>query len=300
MTESTVHPQTVLFVDDSRLMRFAARKSLQNDYRVLLADGGEAAIRTLADHPDIDAIVTDLMMPDTDGFDLIRYVRDSGDRVMRTLPILAVTGSTVEGDRLRALELGADDLMTKPFLPAALKERVARLLAFEAEQAEAPVRVDVPAAPNVERSRAGLVERLAQAMALNRRHGLPLTVLHLRLANAEGIEAEHGPAQFNRVMRGLEQELVDAIRVEDTVGRTGRDHYTVVLPATPLSEARHLRVRLRRSLEARPMQVDGLDICPQLTLLLHVPKEQIAATDLLRPSALHPAENVTPLRRAEG
>ncbi len=331
MTSSTTSRDTVLFIDDSRLMRFTARKSLSGDYEVVLAEGGDAAIDALATNPAIVAVVTDLMMPDTDGFDVIRHVRGSDDERVRGLPIMAVTGSTVEGDRLRALELGADDLMTKPFRPAVLRERVARLLAGAREAAPAasivgpavgPMdkagsmnpsdagasdrsterssqrpadrsgnpggerRIDVPAAANVERSRVGFVERLRQALALHVRHDLEIALLHLRLKNAADIEADLGGGLLNALMRHLETELVEAVRAEDTVGRTGRDHYTVLLPATPLDGARRLRQRVKDALGDHPRQVRGRSVRPEIVAMIHVPKRDLDASALLvRPVA---------------
>ncbi|MBY6204121.1 response regulator [Halomonas denitrificans] len=356
MTRSTKTTRdTVLFIDDSRLMRFTARKSLAGDYEVVLAEGGDDAIRALADNPAITAVVTDLMMPETDGFDVIRHVRASEDDRIRALPIMAVTGSTVEGDRLRALELGADDLMTKPFRPSALRDRVARLLAGaqddapaasvvgpippvsgsstadaggepvdgpderfalpsagtggaspggpagrEAGEGSGPRRIDVPAAANVERSRVGFVERLRQALALHVRHDLDIALLHLRLRNAAAIEAEMGGAMLNALMRHLEAELVEAVRAEDTVGRTGRDHYTVLLPATPLDGARRLRQRVKDALGDRPRQVRGRSVRPEIVAMIHVPKRDLDASALLVRPCAGPQGGRRPAGRDEG
>lgn len=335
MTASTTTRDTVLFIDDSRLMRFTARKSLAGDYEVVLAEGGDAAIQALAENPAITAVVTDLMMPETDGFDVIRHIRGSDDDRIRAMPIMAVTGSTVEGDRLRALELGADDLMTKPFRPAVLRERVARLIAGARDaDAEASVvgpvvdsagdgpkapdagggpfdrpperpagpslqptgerRIDVPAAPNVERSRVGFVERLRQALALHVRHDLDLALLHLRLQNASAIEADMGGAMLNALMRHLEAELVEAVRAEDTVGRTGHDHYTVLLPATPLDGARRLRQRVTDALGNHPRQVRGRSVRPEIVAMIHVPKRDLDASALL----VHPRAGASSPHRA--
>lgn len=286
MSETERAPGTILFIDDSRLMRFTAKKSLSGAFEVVLADGGEAAIEAVDGDPAIVAVVTDLMMPDVDGFDVIRHVRASDDPRIRALPIMAVTGSTVEGDRLRALELGADDLMTKPFRPAVLLDRVRRMLAQAAEEAAQaqPVvtdEVEVPAAPNVVDSRVGFVGRLRQAMSMHARQGLPLAVLHVRLGNAAVIEQRLDRNGLNAVMRQVERVLVRVVRVEDTVGRTGVDHCSLLLPATPIEGARILRRRIRSAVGEQRFQVRGLDVPVELELLLHVPKASLDPDALL-------------------
>lgn len=73
-----------------------------------------------------DAIVLDLMLPGMDGLHVCQALR--GDRLTATVPIIMLTARGEEADRIRGLELGADDYLTKPFSPKELVARVAALL----------------------------------------------------------------------------------------------------------------------------------------------------------------------------
>ena len=94
-----------------------------------------------------DLIVLDVMLPDVDGFELCRQIRQSP--VLARTPVLFLTARSDEVDRVLGLEIGGDDYMTKPFSPRELIARVKAHLRREEMDAEPPVGGDrsVPAGP---------------------------------------------------------------------------------------------------------------------------------------------------------
>jgi two-component system KDP operon response regulator KdpE len=111
----------VLVVDDEPQIRRALRRVLAgHGYEVALAEGGEAALDVLATGG-ADAVVLDLMMPDMDGFEVLRRVR-----AWSAVPIVVLSARGEEDDKVAALDLGADDYLTKPF---GIRELLARLRA---------------------------------------------------------------------------------------------------------------------------------------------------------------------------
>ncbi len=111
----------VLVVDDEPQIRRALRAALAgHGYQVELAEGGEAALGALAARPP-DVLVLDLVMPGMDGFAVLREVR-----LWSRLPIVVLSARDREGDKVAALDLGADDYLTKPF---GMGELLARLRA---------------------------------------------------------------------------------------------------------------------------------------------------------------------------
>jgi two-component system response regulator MprA len=113
----------VLVVDDERAVRDSLKRALELEgYAVGLAvDGGEALEKVESEPP--DAVILDVLMPGTDGLEVSRTLRRSGNRV----PVLMLTARTEVGDRVAGLDAGADDYLTKPF---ALEELLARLRAL--------------------------------------------------------------------------------------------------------------------------------------------------------------------------
>ena len=98
---------------------------------VLAAADGRQALRLLFDHRP-DAVVLDLGLPDLDGFEVLRRVRDLADA-----PVLVLTARGLEADKLEGFGLGADDYVTKPFSNA---ELVARLHAVLRRAGPTPAR----------------------------------------------------------------------------------------------------------------------------------------------------------------
>ena len=114
----------VLVVDDEKLIVKGIRFSLEQDgMEVECAYDGEEALRML-DQTYIDLIITDLMMPQMDGFDLTKELRESGYQ----LPILVVTAKDTFPDKLKGFKLGIDDYMVKPIDVNELQLRVEALL----------------------------------------------------------------------------------------------------------------------------------------------------------------------------
>jgi two-component system KDP operon response regulator KdpE len=113
----------ILIVEDERRMARFIRLNLEHDgFQALDAERGQAAVeRVRADLPDL--ILLDVMLPDIDGFEVLRRVREISD-----VPVIMLTAKGEEDDRVRGLELGADDYVAKPFSPRELVSRVRAVL----------------------------------------------------------------------------------------------------------------------------------------------------------------------------
>ena len=117
---------TVLVVEDERKLRNLVRSYLERaGFTVLSTDSGAEAI-TMATSAAPDLVVLDLGLPDVPGETVARELRATS--VTGTTPILMLTAKSAEEDRIRGLELGADDYVTKPFSPRELVLRVQAIL----------------------------------------------------------------------------------------------------------------------------------------------------------------------------
>jgi len=130
----------VLIVDDEpRMIRFI-RLNLEHDgYDVIEANDGQSALDELRDDlPDL--ILLDVMMPGLDGFETLEMMRD-----VSSVPVIMLTAKGDVEDRVRGLELGADDYISKPFSPAELSSRVKAVLRrteMPGETLHEPIEVD--------------------------------------------------------------------------------------------------------------------------------------------------------------
>jgi len=114
---------TVLIVEDDRNMRLLTSARLKDFYSVCTACDGEEALN-IVHKGGIDLIVSDIMMPNMDGYELLKIIRSEGFKT----PFLFLTAKETSGDMEKGFDLGTDDYMTKPFSSDELLWRVKALL----------------------------------------------------------------------------------------------------------------------------------------------------------------------------
>lgn len=121
---NTVTKTTILVVDDSRTVRAGLSKILKRDFEVIEAVDGEDGWAKLQEIPNIKLVVSDIMMPNLDGYGLICRIRASDSEWQKKLPIIVVTSAEDEVFRERAHACGANNFIVKPARAADLLERV--------------------------------------------------------------------------------------------------------------------------------------------------------------------------------
>lgn len=123
MPDDAFKNRMILVVDDEERMARFIRLNLEHDgFQVIEAYKGAQAIQKLRESmPDL--ILLDIMLPDLDGFEVLKMIRETS-----SIPIIMLTAKGEEEDRVKGLELGADDYITKPFSPRELVGRVKAVL----------------------------------------------------------------------------------------------------------------------------------------------------------------------------
>jgi DNA-binding response OmpR family regulator len=125
--------KSILVVDDEDTIREVIRRYLERDgFAVREAADGYAALEAIQDGPP-DLIVLDLMLPGVDGLSITQQIRER-----HRIPIIMLTAKGETSDRIRGLDLGADDYMAKPFSPQELVSRVKAVLRRSSEAAPLP------------------------------------------------------------------------------------------------------------------------------------------------------------------
>lgn len=277
----------ILFVDDSKLIRLAARKMLADRFDLELAENAAAALTTLARDPTIQVLFCDLNMPGDSGYDLLGKLRGSSEPRLRELPVIIVTGTDQhERERQKALESGATDFISKPFRASELlaratahashKEAVRRIHCLQQQQ-----HIDPATGLG---TRHYCKQRLAQAISFARRHGQALTLMHLHLAGMTKLMRELGEPFSHHAMEKVGAVLKGVIREEDTVFRTGTSTFCFMLPATDAAGAEILRERFTPDLEALGIRPDGMALDVQCRFSIQEPPldGSMDAEDILR------------------
>ena len=114
----------IIVADDEELIRRLVSDFLVNEgYEPLQADDGDVALRLFEENPDTALLILDIMMPNMDGWEVCRRIREKSD-----VPIIMLTARSQEYDQLTAFEAGADDYVTKPCSLSVLMKRVGALL----------------------------------------------------------------------------------------------------------------------------------------------------------------------------
>ena len=118
--------QKILVIEDEQDIQTLLEYNLQQSgYEVVLCENGEDGLWLAIEHKP-DLILLDWMLPLLSGIELLRQLRNRADT--REIPVIMMTARGEEGDRLRGLDGGADDYVTKPFSPAELVARVRAIL----------------------------------------------------------------------------------------------------------------------------------------------------------------------------
>ena len=112
-TDEVFRGKRIMIVDDDVRNVFALTSVLEaSGMEVLYAENGRDGIEMLWEHPEVDLVLMDIMMPEMDGYETIRAIR--ADERFEQLPIISLTAKAMRGDREKSIAVGASDYITKP------------------------------------------------------------------------------------------------------------------------------------------------------------------------------------------
>lgn len=219
MAEPNVPRERVLVVEDEPNIREIINFNLENwGFEVIQAEDGETAL-AMAEEYSPDLILLDLMLPKMDGIEVCRRLK-SGFWTSR-IPVIMLTAKKEVKDKVRGMEVGADDYITKPFSREELEARVKMVLSRTRSQRDRNPLTSLPGQIAVQ----GHVERL---LADN----IPFALLYLDLDNFKGYNDYYGHSRGDEVIKLLADVIVDVVAQRgsrgDYVGHIGGDDYTVV------------------------------------------------------------------------
>lgn len=247
----------VLIIDDSRLVRIAAARMFGNDFDVLLAVDGADGWDIIQRDPDIEVVFTDLVMPEMDGFELLEAVRTSKNEMISSLPVIVATGAdNPEVAKQKAFALGATDFITKPFDATQMKARARSYAQYRKANKQLKEQTTLDLLTGLMNAK-GLYQQLEKEISFVSRHNSSLTVMSIEIDSFKDLFIRIGRSGAETIINKVAGVLVEAVRKEDTVARTGVANFAVTMPLTPSENALELADRICQTVEAFKAKLDG-------------------------------------------
>ncbi len=209
----------ILIVDDDPLIRRVIIQSLdRNTYELLEAESGTVGVNMALQHrPDL--IILDIIMPGLDGFEVIHILRRHP--LTQNIPIIMLTGLGEMSEKVRGMQLGADDYITKPFDPRELRARVQAHLKRSEQYLQSSPLTSLPGNMAIQ-----------QIMAVRIASGEPLAVMYLDLSHFKMFNDKYGWLAGDQVLKEMGEIIVQVVLSrgdkDDFVGHVGGDDFVIV------------------------------------------------------------------------
>jgi two-component system, cell cycle response regulator len=238
--------QHIIIIDDSEDIHDLVRLGLYGEpvdlHSAFDGPSGIALARAIA--PDL--ILLDVDMPQPDGFEVCRTFKS--DPGLSSIPIVFLTGASSTTEKVRGLDLGATDYVTKPFDSAELRARVGAALRTKYLVDLLAQRAMIDGLTGLF-NRSHFEQRLEAEISLARRTGNSLSCLMLDVDHFKSVNDRYGHSAGDLVLRTLAQVLLNNSRLEDIVCRLGGEEFVVLSPNTSATTAATLAERLRHAIE---------------------------------------------------
>jgi diguanylate cyclase (GGDEF)-like protein len=247
----------ILLIDDCRSIHGLVRLRLRDEpVELQCAFDGESGLK-LAQSIKPDLILLDVEMPEQDGFEVCRRLK--ADAATMSIPIIFLTGAGSTDQKIRGLELGAVDYVTKPFDPAELRARVRATLRTKYLMDLLSRKAMIDGLTGLW-NRAYFDARLISDLSAAKRTGATLSCIMIDVDRFKQINDNHGHPFGDDVLRNIAQLLSDGCREEDTLCRYGGEEFAVLCPATSAEMAALLAERLRQAVQDMQIHRQGLVI----------------------------------------
>ena len=253
LTDVTADKPTVLVADDARTMRASVNRILKKDFMVLEAKDGEEAWEIICHHHSIQVVIIDLMMPNKNGFQLLRDIRESVHDRISQLPVIIITSHEDDQKmKQQAMSLGATDFISKPFDSIQLKARAtsyakhgdtSRKLEYARRMLSEKSTID--ALTGLANPRY-LMEHGAGLLAFAARQRTNVALLRIDIDKFDLLVKKKGKVVGEKVLLNIAKIINACVREEDSVARIGMAKFAIVMPGADEAGARVLAERIHR------------------------------------------------------
>ncbi len=291
MPEKGKSEKRILIAEDDPVSRRMLQAFLVKwGYHVVSAGDGAEALRILESEDAPALAVLDWMMPEIEGPEVCRRVREHPDRPY--VYILLLTARSQKGDLLAGLQCGADDYLTKPFDVEELRARLhvgQRILDLQdnliAARDELHYRASHDALTGVA-NRGAIFDAMGRERSRQAREGGSFGIIMADLDHFKTINDTRGHVCGDEVLREVARRMTSCIRPYDTLGRYGGEEFLIVAPASDGPGTLALAERIRRAIESEPVATNAGNIRVTMSLGAAVsdPKNPAESQELLQTS----------------
>jgi diguanylate cyclase (GGDEF)-like protein len=246
--------QRILIIDDSLPLQKLIKSHLNaSDLDVHCAYDGETGVSLAAElRPSV--ILLDVDLPDMDGFEVCRRLKANVNT--NSIPIIFLTADFTTGDKVKGLELGAVDYVTKPYKPDELQARVRASLRINTMLEQKAMIDGLTGLWN----RKYLDDHLAAQISLAVRTGRPMSCIALDVDRLQQLNKKYGIPFGDEVLRSLAGILLAQCRAEDAICHCSGGKFAIVVSAMSRAGAGRLADRLCATVERQLFAHDGKNI----------------------------------------
>jgi diguanylate cyclase (GGDEF)-like protein len=247
----------VLIIDDSREAVVLVKTRLAKEgLDVISADCGVAGLEAVK-HERPDLILLDVNMPDISGFDVCRMLKSDPELCM--IPVVFLSASDTAEDKVRGLNIGAIDYVTKPFDAFELQARVNAGLRTKYMQDLLAQRADIDPLTGLPNRRA-MATRLNEEWARVERHGRPLSLVMVELDHFDRINDAHGRSAGDRAMQVTSETITSQCRRIDVPVRCSGAQFAIIVPDETADKTAILAKRCQSCISKMQLKVNGEEI----------------------------------------
>ena len=218
---------TILVVDDMTTTLLLLHDLLKDTYEVKIAKSGTKALEILESPNDIDLILLDIEMPDINGYDVCKRIKNN--ETIKNIPIIFVTGRTSQEDEEYGLNLGAIDYITKPFNKAIVKLRIKNYLNLKIKN-DMLEKLSMYDGLTNSRDRGFFDETFEKTFSEIKRDKKSLAVLMIDIDFFKSYNDNYSHGQGDETLRKVAKALEKTIkRASDFVARYGGEEFVILL-----------------------------------------------------------------------
>ena len=248
MSEQPENKPEILVVDDSKVIRLAAKKMLGNDYQIHLAEDGLVGWEMLQQNSNISVVFSDLIMPNLSGMELLENIRNSSDDHIANLPVIIMTGhDDSESGKQTVFDAGATDFISKPFESIDLVSRANSYARLSRKVVELEKKTGYDKLTGLYNANL-LEEQGAKAYSFAERHKLNISAAYFEIKDFQDFFLNYGKNVAQHIIVAVGKRLQDVMREEDIAARLGVAKYALILPMTNKQKTELVIGRVRESI----------------------------------------------------